>query len=77
MRIEMDVEFRISHPQFKLKRSMLFVFPDGKLWFMFCSPKKRKITHVEGDESLILRQNTPVFKGNTIRLGNHLKGVKG
>jgi hypothetical protein len=39
-------------------------------------PKKRGITRVEEDKSLILRQNTAVFKGNPIRLGNHFKGVK-
>jgi hypothetical protein len=39
-------------------------------------PKKRGITQVEGDKSLILRQNTAVFKVYLIRLGNHFKGVK-
>jgi hypothetical protein len=38
--------------------------------------KKRGITQVEEDKSLILRQSTAVFKGNPIRLGNYFKGVK-
>lgn len=44
--------------------------------FMTSLPKKRGITQVEEDKYLILRQNTAVFQGNPIRLGNHLKGVK-